>query len=51
MSNHCKNIIWPNSYPNPNCTLCTNNAILHVATFTFYIMKPTLKRIGHITLQ
>lgn len=27
MGNHRKNFLWPNIYPNPNCTLCTNNAI------------------------
>ena len=27
MGNHRKHIFWPNLYPNPNYTLCPNNAI------------------------
>ena len=27
MGNHRKHIFWPNLYPNPNCTLCSNNII------------------------
>jgi hypothetical protein len=27
MGNHRKNIFWPLTHPNPNCTLCPNNEI------------------------